>query len=221
VNELTRYFRSRWLELLVAGVWLQSVVSAAFSGSWVVFALTTVGGLVVLLAILAVVGRVRGRKKALYGASEAFHAPCQALIFTVGRQKDTILLAMEVQQPSWLGLICTRQTEELAHEVAQASGFDAEQVQVELVDPWSVVEVRAKTAFLLDWLARHGVPPRQISVDITGGTSIMSAGAFSMASERQINTQYVRSDYDQDNQPLPGSQRGVFVAQFEQKDDDA
>jgi hypothetical protein len=218
MTDLLSYFRSHWRELLIAGVWLQSVVSAAFSRSWVVFALTAFGGLLVLLAIFSVVGWVRSRRRPTYGDSESFDTPRQALVFTVGRQKDTILFSLQAQRPAWLGLLCTRQTEGLAREVAEVSGLDTEHVQVEIVDPWSVVEVRDKTIILLDWLARRGVPPGNIAVDITGGTSVMTAGTFSVASERQIDTQYVRSDYDENNRPVPGSQRGVFVVHFEEAD---
>lgn len=93
--------------------------------------------------------------------------------------------------------------------------LDKGHVQPEIVDAWSVVEVRAKTGYLLDWLARHGVSPAEMVVDITGGTSIMSAGAFSVAAERGIDCQYVRSDYDENNRPKPNTQRGVFVTRYE------
>ncbi len=214
MHEIKRFFQSRWVELLIAGIWLQSVVSAAFTGSLLLLAVTTLGGLVLLVVIFWLVALLR-RRRPRYGAGEAFQIPRDGLIFTVGGQKDTLLLALQRQKPAWLGLICSRQTEELAAVVAEASGLEADCIQKESVDPWSVVEVRAKTAFLLDWLAQHRVELSRTAIDITGGTAIMSAGAFSVATERRVDCQYVRSDYDADNKPLPHTQRGVFVTRFE------
>ncbi|MDY7041291.1 MAG: hypothetical protein SVX38_10560, partial [Chloroflexota bacterium] len=95
--------------------------------------------------------------------------------------------------------------------IKTASGLDADHIQKEIVDPWSVVEVRDKTTFILDWLTRHGVERAEIAVDITGGTAIMSAAAFSLATEWQVDCQYVRSDYGDDNKPIPKTQRAMFV----------
>jgi hypothetical protein len=215
VNEFKAFFRTRWVELLIAGVWLQSVISAAFTGSLALLAITTLGGLALLALIFWLVGRVRGRRRPDYGPNEAFVVPRRALICTVGKQKETALFSLSRQRPEWLGLICTRQSEDVAGEIEAASELDAQHVRKEIVDPWSVAEVRAKTAFLLDWLARHGVPPAEVAVDITGGTSIMTASAFSMACERQVDCQYVRSEYDADNRPIRGTQRGVFVTRYD------
>jgi hypothetical protein len=220
MRELKQFLQTRWVELLVAGVWLQSVISAVFSGSLALMALTTLGGLALLVVIFWLVRRISQvrsqRQLPAYGDSEAFAAPRQAVVFTVGRQKDTVLLALSAQRPEWLGLICSRETASIADEIKNASGLDEGHVQPEIVDAWSVVEVRAKTGYLLDWLARHGVSPAETAVDITGGTSIMSAGAFSVAAERGIDCQYVRSDYDEDNRPKPNTQRGVFVTRYGQ-----
>lgn len=215
MRELKDFFRTRWIELLIAGVWLQSVISAAFTGNLALLAITTLGGLALLALIFGLAGRFLRPKPPDYGDSEAFGVPRQAVVFTVGKQKDTILFALRAHQPAWLGLICTRQTEALAGEIATAAGLDAYHVQEEIVDPWSVVEVRDKTLFILDWLERRGVERAKVAVDITGGTAIMSAAAFSAATERQVDCQYVRSDYDDDNRPILKSRRGVFVARFD------
>lgn len=211
MSELISFFRHRWIELLVAGIWLQSVVSAAFTGSLALLAITTLGGLALLVAIFGLAELLRHRRRPVYGDSEAFGTPRQAIIFTVGMQKHTILFALEQQKPARLGLICTRLTGKIADEIETASGLDADHIQKEIVDPWSVVEVRDKTTFILDWLTRHGVERAEIAVDITGGTAIMSAAAFSLATEWQVDCQYVRSDYGDDNKPIPKTQRAMFV----------
>ena len=55
MSELKRFFRTRWVELLIAGVWLQSVISAVFTGDLALLALTTLGGLVVLAIVFSLV----------------------------------------------------------------------------------------------------------------------------------------------------------------------
>ncbi len=215
MRELKVFFRTRWIELLIAGVWLQSVVSAAFTGNLALLAITTLGGLALLFLIFSLVGRLQQHSPPSYGLSEAFEISRQALIFTVGRQKETILFALEAQRPVWLGLLCSRDSESIADEIIAIAGLDEEHVEKEIVDPWSVLEVRQKMAFVVDRLNRQGVRREQIAVDITGGTVIMSAAAFSVAAEQRIDSQYVRSEYDDQNRPIPKTKRGVFVTRYE------
>ena len=214
MQEFKSFFRTRWVELLIAGVWLQSVIGAAFTGSWELLATMALGGLGLLALIFWLVDRLHRRRPPTYGDGEAFGVPRQAVLFTVGMQPDTIAYALDRQRPAWLGLICSRRSREVADQIAAASGLDPQRVQLEIVDPWNVDEVRDKTAFVLDWLARHGVAPAETAVDITGGTSIMTASAFTVAHERRVDCQYVRSDYDANNRPVRGTQRGVFVARY-------
>lgn len=213
--DLVHFFRHRWAELLIAGVWMQSVIAAAFTGSLLVFVVATLGGLLLLVAVFALVGWIRSRRRPAYGIGEAFGPARQAVVLTLGRQKSTTLLVLQKQQPAWVGLICSRDTESVADEIAAQCGLGADHVQKEIVDPWNVVDIRRQTASLLDWLAQQGVDRESTVVDITGGTAIMSVGAFSVADDRQVDCQYVRSDYDLDNKVIPGSQRGVFVTRYE------
>jgi hypothetical protein len=77
-----------------------------------------------------------------------------------------------------------------------------------------VVDVRRQVSSILDWFDHHQIGIDEIAVDITGGTTIMSVAAFSVVSERHIDCQYVRSDFDADNKPIEGTQRGVFVTLY-------
>ncbi len=217
MQDLQRFFRERWPELLIAGVWLQSVVNAVFTGRLTLIGLTLFGGLAVVALVFWLARWMRRPPRPDFGGSEAFRVERQALVFTVGGQKDTILLALRAHKPAWLGLICSRATEAVAMQVAAESGLEAEQIQKEIVDPWSVTEVREKLGFILAWLDGHGVTTEQVAVDLTGGTAIMSCGAYSLVAERQIDCQYIRSDFDENNKPIPGTQRGVFVARHERQ----
>jgi hypothetical protein len=215
MRELRHFFKERWVELLVAGVWLQSVISAAFTGNLILLALTTLGGLALLALIFSLVGRLRhGRRPPKYGVGEAFAVPRQALIISVGKQPNTAVFTCREQKPQWLGLLCSRATEGVADTIQVEAGLDDDHVTKKIADPWNIEELRIELTLILDWLARNNVPPEAIVIDITGGTAIMSAAAFSIAAERHIDSQYVRSDYDANNAPIPNTQRGVFVARY-------
>jgi hypothetical protein len=63
-------------------------------------------------------------------------------------------------------------------------------------------------------MIRHGLKPEEIALDPTGGMTPMSLGAFSVAQERQIDSQYVRSNYDDQNRPIRGSQELIFLSRY-------
>ena len=133
MQEMKRFVASRWVELLIMGVWLPSAISAAFSGNWLTIVLAVVGGLVAVLPIIALVDRLRPKPRPSFEESEAFAVPRQGLIFTLGMQKDTVLFALAAQKPAWLGLIGTRQTKTLAKEIQETAGLDDDHVQAEVV----------------------------------------------------------------------------------------
>ncbi len=211
MDELSRFFRTRWVELLVAGVWLQSTVGAALAGDWRLLALTGLGGLLLLAAVFWLIEKLRRKRAAPQGVGEAFQVQRRGLILTVGGQKSTALFAISSQKPAWLGLLCSRQTETVAEEIINVSELPVERVQKEIADPWDVVDVRDKMQTLVKWLTRKGVPLGEIALDITGGTTPMSVGAFTVAEEQGLDTQYVRSQYE-GNRPIEKTQEGILVS---------
>jgi len=212
MREFFGFFRSRWIELLIAGVWLQSVVGAALARDWGLLAITGLGGLVVLAVIFWIAGHLQRRRVAPIGVGEAFRIPRKALIITVGMPKEPGLFAVQSQNPSHLGLICSHVTEPTAQEIMVASGLPVERTQKMIVDPWDILDVREKTETILKWLRRQGIQPQETSLDITGGTTPMSVGVFSMAEEWGMDTQYIRSKYDEKNKPIPKTQEGILVS---------
>lgn len=212
MNELARFLRSRWVELLVAGVWLQSVVGAALARDWSLLAITGLGGLILLGLIFWLVERLQQKRSTPVGFGEAFQVPRRGLILTVGGQKETALFAIESQKPEWIGLLCSWRTETVALEIIEDSRLPFDRVQKEIVDPWDIVDVREKMETLLKWFARKGVLAAEMTIDITGGTTPMSVGVFTVAEEWRVDTQYIRSQYDEENKPLPRSQEGILVS---------
>ena len=212
MSELYHFFHRRWVELLVAGVWLQSVVGAALAQDWALLAVAGLGGLALLAAVFWLVERLRQRRTAPVGVGEAFKLSRRGLVVIVGGQKNTALFVIESQRPEWIGLLCSRQSEALADEVIDDSRLGGERTQKEIVDAWDIVDVRDKVETLLKWLTRKGLSPGEMAVDITGGTTPMSVGAFMLAEQWGVDTQYVRSQYDAQNKPVPKTQEGLLIS---------
>jgi hypothetical protein len=63
----------------------------------------------------------------------------------------------------------------------------------------------------LAWLARHGVHPSSMVVDVTKGRRSMEFGALIAADRARVEVQYLAADWHHlDNRPRPGTQ-GFFV----------
>jgi hypothetical protein len=215
MHEMRAFFQERWAELLIAGVWLQSVVSAIFTGNLTVMALTAFGGLALLALIFVVVERLRqSSRHPEWGGQGAFDINREAVVFTVGGQTETIEFALGHQKPEWVGMICSWQTDAKADGLKAKLGLDDDHVRKVVVNAFVAEDVREGLDSILRWLATKHVNTKDIAVDITGGTSIMSAGAYSRAAEQKIDCQYVQSNYDEKNQREEGSEHGVFVVRW-------
>lgn len=215
MSQLIAFLKNRWEELLITGVFLQSLIAAAFTFNAKVFVATSLGGLVLLLAVFGAVGMVQQyRRRPRRGENVAFRVPRRAAVFTVGGQSFTIEYALATQKPEFVGFLCSQRTERIADEIITRYGLDAERYKKELLDPQNIIEIRAKTGFILDWLFQKGLAPGDVVIDVTGGMTTMSVGTFSVAEERRIDSQYIKSDYDANNRPIPGTQEAIFVSRY-------
>ncbi|MBM4429601.1 MAG: hypothetical protein FJ026_04530 [Chloroflexi bacterium] len=214
MNSLVRLVRSHWAEILVSGVFLQSLIAAIFTLNPRIILITALGGLAMLVVVFGTVAVVQRRRSPMRGENTAFQVPRQGLIFTVGYQSATIRIALDNQKPTFVGFICSAQTEQVVDNLVAEYGYDAEHCKKDIVDPQNFVEIRTKTGLMLDWLAGKGLQPVNIAADITGGTTVMSVGVFSMTEERRVDSQYIRSAFDENNRPIPGSQQAILVSRY-------
>lgn len=118
-----------------------------------------------------------------------------ALVFTVSRTELPLWVA-ERHSPRWMGLIASPQSLDSANQIAAR----AKQRGISVVGPLSVdnpddpAAARELTALVLRSLRRNGA--RTIAVDVTGGKTPMSLGAFMAAEEHGAETVYVSSKFD-------------------------
>jgi len=217
MDELRRFIRGRWQEVLLLGIALQAVMSAIFTFNPVIIAITLALAVLLGLVVVGLSAQMRRRATRTVGESAAFKVPRRGIVFTIGMQTDTVRLALTEQKPEFVGLICTARSETQADAIIEELGLDETHAHKRNIDSGDIREIRAVTAHLIDWLQGQGLKPGEIAVDITGGLTTMSVAVYSMAEDMQIDTQYVRSQYDEDRRPIFGTQEGVFVSRYSKR----
>jgi hypothetical protein len=213
MRRLVQFVQAKWEEILIMGIWIPLIVAALSTTNPTMIVLSVGGGVASLFGLYALFDKLNRRRRLPTFGGEASTTPRQAILFTMGLQADTMDYTIWGQQPEYVGFLCTEQTLSVVDGVISRHAFREGHWRREIVEPRDISDVRAKTNALLDWLLRQELAPERIVVDPTGGLTPMSLGAFSVAQERQIDSQYVRSQY-QDNRPVPGTQELVFLSRF-------
>ncbi len=211
---LVRFFRSRWEEVVIIGIVLPIFGASLFTFNPTIIIVVGLGELILLVALFSVVASVQAQRvQPARGENVAFKIPRRGVVFTVGLQEWTLRFALENQKPAWVGFLCTAESEQIANQLIAEFNLPDDRVKRELVDAWNIREVRAKTEFILNWMERQGVSPSEMAVDVTGGSKTLSVGAFSVAEERRVDSQYVRSEF-QDNKPKRETQEAILISRF-------
>jgi hypothetical protein len=214
MTQMIPFIRNRWDELLITGIYLNSIVASIFTWNVRIVLAVTIGGLILLAIIFGLRALWNKRNLPLHGENIAFQVPRKALVFTVGNRPGTIPMAIKPQRPEYVGFICSDQSELVANQLIEDFGYDKKHSLVKRVNPQDVKEIRIEANFILDWLTTNGLKPSDIAADITGGMTPMSLGVFSVTEERQVDSQYITSQYDEKNRPVPGTQEAVFVSRY-------
>jgi hypothetical protein len=63
-------------------------------------------------------------------------------------------------------------------------------------------------------MVSKGLTSSDIAADITGGTTTMSVGVFSMTEERNVDSQYIFCRHYENNKCVDGTQEAVFVSRY-------
>jgi hypothetical protein len=178
-----------------------------------------VGGALTVVLVISVVEKVdkiRQEKieKRQRSHGEPFITPRQAVLYTVGNQKETILYSIKAQGPAFVGFLCTQRSLPIVQDILSDPVCKLKDQEIKVCDPHNIVDVRDKVGLLFDWFIGQGLSRDDFVLDPTGGMTTMSVGAFSVAEERQYDSQYIRSDYDENNRPKQGTQEAVYISRF-------
>ncbi len=118
-----------------------------------------------------------------------------ALLFTVSKA-EIPQWVMEAKKPRAVAFLATEQSGDAARKLvdhARSAGIDA-LVPKQVDDPDDPAQAREEAARLIQRLRDKG--HGRIAVDVTGGKTPMSIGAFMAAQEAHCDTLYVSSDFD-------------------------
>jgi hypothetical protein len=215
MKRLWLFIKTRWEEVLFLGIAIQLWVWALTTGDLLLILVVTASLIAMLLLIYAIIeGISKGKRKRTVGQNTAFQVPRRGMIFTVGKQANTILFAIQHQKPTFVGLICTEATQSVAEQVKAESGLNSECVHPRIVDPYAIQEIRTITETQIQWLLAQNLTRGEIVADVTGGLTPLSLGVYSAADDQKVDVQYVRSQYDENNKVIEGTQQGLLIVHF-------
>jgi hypothetical protein len=214
MTQLDHFVRFHWKEIVVVNIFPQCVIAAIYSFQFSILLGTVLIGLALVAFVFGLVWILSKRKSPLRGEAAAFQVPRRGMIFTVGLQPHTVRMALDHRRPDYIAFVCSSASELLANELVEEFRYELDHCKKEVVDIRNIREIRAKTGLILDWMAEKGLETDEIAADITGGMTTMSVGVFSVTEERQVDSQYIRSQYDEQNRPVKNSQEAVFVSRY-------
>lgn len=137
--------------------------------------------------------RILGNKH--QGGEELTTLKVDGAIYTVSK-KETPIWCMEKIKPNHvilIGSVKTAEVEQQIQEQAQRRHIHVQQV-IKLHDVDDVVECREQTLHAIQELRHQGC--KRIAVDITGGKTTMSIGAFQAGDQENIDVIYITAPYD-------------------------
>jgi len=138
------------------------------------------------------------------------HTHWQGIVFTVSRAEVPLWVIHQVQ-PDRIGLLITQTSQEQSAIIRQAAEQQGITVYIEILnDPDDPAEANRKTKELLQTLRQNGIS--ELAVDITGGKTPMSLGAFMAAEELSSDSIYVTSHY-KDGKPDMNTAHNKAISQ--------
>ena len=214
MNRLRQYFVANWEGILIEAVLLQFFITGILEGNLIFAAIAGVGGLALLALIYKTIAIFGQCQKPLRGQNIAFQVPRRGLIFTVGLQPETIRMALKHQKPGYVGFICSARSEPTVIQLMEEFSCDEDHCIKKVVNTNDIKDIRTETGLILDWMASKGLKSSDIAADITGGTTTMSVGVFSMTEERNVDSQYIFCRQYENNRCVDGTQEAVFVSRY-------
>lgn len=135
----------------------------------------------------------------------------ELVIFTVSRAEVPLLVIAQTQ-PAKIALIATEGSKSEAEKIAAQARVQNCDSKIFIIDD---KDDPAEAKVTVAKAIRHweGVDLAQIAVDVTGGTTPMSIGAFMAAQQAAVTTIYMKSEYDPATQQIkPNSSRLICIA---------
>jgi len=217
VNAMFRAMGTRFdiNDLLIVGIALTLALTGVSS------LLSPVGNIAVSAVVVLVwllLGLRRSRRRRGGGREGEFQERRRGVLFTVGLkgvERGSLLdLVVDRLEPEVVGLLVTSETAELSG-IEEFKRRSRVAVTIERVDLDDWEGCRRATGRALDELLDRGLGPDELVVDITGGPKTLSLAAFLAAEDHQVETQYIKSDFDPVTKDrVPGTERQVLLTTY-------
>ncbi|ODS30934.1 MAG: CRISPR-associated protein [Candidatus Scalindua rubra] len=219
---LTSFIKEKWLEIAIIAIAIQ-LITNAFSifleNKPVVIASAAIALLLVVAIVVSVSSIIQSKRRKI-GEGKALSIKRKGVIFTIGftshLSNSPALKVIKTLRPQYCAFIGTQQTLEsqVGKSIAKAANIGKDEYREKAVEPTNIREIKEDTEHLINWMLDQGLSLKDIVVDITSGTSIMSIAAHIASDERTVDTQYVYSEY-KDNKPVPETQKALLVSKYE------
>jgi hypothetical protein len=215
MKRLKKFIKLHWEEGLIWAMAVNLIAWSLTTGKPVVIIATMLSVIAVIILVYIAIERAGRRKeKKIIGENTAFKVARQGIIFTVGKQTDTIAFALEEQHPDLVGFICSAASQGYVDDIVARFSLNEENYRKYPVSPFDIHEIIQISKLLIGWMLSKNHSADQLVVDVTGGMTTMSVGAFSAAEDSHVDSQYIRSKYDDQNKVVPGTMEGVFITHF-------
>jgi hypothetical protein len=219
---LQRFFQEKWLEIAIVAICFQLLTSgvALYLGDRPVTLIVTAIVVLLLVSLGTVAAEQwRARRRLTGGEFRWGREEKRGVVFTLGlrshESSGTVMKMIRTIKPTYVAFLATRATAKanITAAIVDQAALSDDHWREKIVDPTNVSEVRDDTKHLINWMETCGLPTSEILVDITGGTAVVSVGAFIAADDAKVDTVYVYSEF-KDNKPIEGSQRPLRIASY-------
>ncbi len=219
------YFVEKWAEMLffIFGLELILAVLVAVINSKLVLLLIALLSILTTILVFQIKDYLFYRRVTKDGLIIKLDSPRKAIIFTIGfrsHDNDSILYKVyEKLKPELVGFLGTQATNEkgIVAAIVQRLELQRESYKSMLVDPTNINEIKTSTKLMVDWIKGKSVNEKEILLDLTAGTALMSVASFMAADELHIDTLYLYSEY-KNNLPIEGTQKPILIREFEKED---
>lgn len=115
----------------------------------------------------------------------------KALIVSVGGSIEPIIASLREYAPAYVCFFVSQQSVDMVPEIKQNLDISFEDYKVIADNPEDLMCCYGKAAKCWDFLESKGVSPKDVIVDYTGGTKVMSAALVLLAVSKGLELSYV------------------------------
>ncbi len=222
MSTLKNFFKNKWLEIAVVAIAFQLITNAVsifLNNKPLALILTAVGLILLIVLVTSAYDAVTGRKKIESFVDTNFNINRKGIIFTLGISShlpsSAQMKVMNTLKPQLVGFLTTSDIEtnrNVVEHIVTAKNLSNDRFRKKEVDPTNIKEIRESTSHVIEWMLKS-ISRKDIVVDITGGTAVMSCGAYQAAEEYGVDVQYIFSDYDYNqNKVISDTQKALIVS---------